>query len=108
MRKFEKLFVILPVLLFVGCFSVNPNLTPEGARVKIAKNKPKGCESLGNFTSPGIDVDKVGKKTAMNIIRNIVAEEGGDTVRLKDMVRYDVKYKEQKSYIYEGYMYRCK
>jgi hypothetical protein len=103
----KKLIIIIAVLGISACFSVNPNLTPEGSKVKIVKAKPTGCEELGPFKSPSIDVDTVGEKKTMNIIRNIVADEGGDTARLKDMATYGV-YKSKKYYTFEGYMYKCR
>ncbi len=93
--------------LLVGCFQLNTNLTPAGAKVQIVKNKPKGCKSLGKFITTALPIEKLGEEKTMNVIRNTVADEGGDTARLKDMAQHEV-FNGVEYITYEGYAYKCK
>lgn len=103
MKKIFPLFLIL----LAGC--VSTTLSPEGARVRFVERKPKNCESLGKFDTTGYHV--ADKKIAEIVLKNEVADMGGNTARISDTLQSSyqgtVVLGPNKFYGFRGYAYKC-
>lgn len=80
----KKGLAILSLLFLSACGST-ASLNEQGAQVQVVQNEPVHCEDLGTFYGSG-----TGPEYALNNLRNIVGETGGDhlyVTRGEELVR---------------------
>jgi len=59
----------------VAACATNEPLSAQGRTVNVVDSRPEGCASVGKLYGAGSNMGH-----AMNALRNITAEEGGNTV----------------------------
>ena len=104
-KSLKFLSCILVILLLTACGST-AKLSNDGQRVAIVKKEPLHCKELGRYYGAGTQ-----QKYALNNLRNIVGEKGGNYVYIVNATEIRGKgstFVVGNDHRIDGYGFRCK